>query len=450
MSHRSLFLLVFSLAMALRLMLCLLNREANDNHMEAIALIADNKSIPESWECAECFQPKAFYLLSAGILIGANITDPTARIITIQLLNLVFSFFILLFVWKYLRSKSFSDGITLLIFSMVALNPSLAGINAQITNDTIVILMGTGAIYYLDKFIQSGNRKDGWLLGLFVLLSPVVKGSGIVLVACVFFVLAVRAFLGTAEKRKPLIKAGCWLAVTLLVVVPFAGGYYSSYVKYGTPFSTGIGPKANVKQETQKEVFHWRPGYRSLREGFLTFRLAGMLQQPYINNDTYTYPLHRTSLWSQLYGRTFFMHFDQHPPSWQNRSPVLLNAGRLALVLGLIPALLLFVGVVLSVTTLWTTYSFRLKQYIQKAEWHHLVFIAAYIAFIMLYARSYPDFSTMKSIFIFPAIPAFCYAMARGMSAVRSASVTKLISAAIIVLLLVHVYDISFLIRQLI
>jgi len=449
MPTRKLFLLVFSLAMTLRLLLCVYNREANDNHMEAIALIADNKAIPESWECAECFQPKAFYLLSAGVLVVGNITGTVERIVAIQLLNLVFSFFILLFVWKYLRSKSFSETVTLLLFSLVALNPALAGINAQITNDTIIILLGVLSIFYLDRFMHTGNSRDGMLMGLFVLLCPVVKGSGIVLMGCVYIVLVVHILFGKAERRTLLLKTGMWLMVAAVVVIPFAGGYYSSYVKYGTPFSTGIGPKANVNSEVQHEVFHWRPGYRSVREGFLTFRFIGMLEQPYINNDTYTYPLHRTSLWSQLYGRTVFMHFDQHPPSWQNTSPAILNAGRMALLLGLLPALLLFVGCITYVTDLFTKHSINIRQYIQNAEWHHLVFIAGYTAFIMLYARNYPDFSTMKSIFLFPAIPSFAYAIGKSLAGIRNTALFKIVTVLLIALLLVHVYDISFLIMQL-
>src|SRR3989442_15182227 len=54
---------------------------------------------------------------------------------------------------------------------------------------------------------------------------------------------------------------------------------------------------------------------------------------------------HRTSLWSQLYGRAHFSHFAQHPPSWRNTSPLVVTVGRLIFVLALLPTAFLLAGV---------------------------------------------------------------------------------------------------------
>jgi hypothetical protein len=50
-------------------------------------------------------------------------------------------------------------------------------------------------------------------------------------------------------------------------------------------------------------------------DGFLTFRLLNLLREPYITYPPAAYPVHRTSFWSQIYGRAHFVHFDAWPPS---------------------------------------------------------------------------------------------------------------------------------------
>jgi hypothetical protein len=439
-------IVVLGLGIVLRLMLCLVNREANDDHMEAICLIADRKAIPEAWECAECFQPKAFYLMNAGVLLAFNITGPDARIIAIQMVNLVLSFFILWFIWKYLKSKPFSNTVRLMVFAFAALNPCLAGINGQVTNDTLIILLGVLSLYYADRFLSSGSWRDGLLMSLFVLLSPIVKGSGLVIAIGVFMLLSVHILFSLPEIRMRILKIGLMLFISCVAIVPFAGGYYYSYINYGTPFSTGIGPSANKRDS---EPFRWRPGIQSVAGGYLTFRLGGMLEQPYINDDPDNFPLHRTSVWSQMYGRTMFLHFDQHPPSWKSTAPAILFAGRLALVLGLIPALLFLLGLLQSLMEFMRKYKFNIRKFVLSGDWHHLVFIAGFTGFIILYTRDYPDFSTMKSVFLFPALAAFLYAFAKGYSIITNRLLNKAVSSLLILLLCVHVFDIVFLINQL-
>src|SRR2546422_4368236 len=51
-------------------------------------------------------------------------------------------------------------------------------------------------------------------------------------------------------------------------------------------------------------------------------RLVDLLEHPVISNDVEGYPLHRTSLWSQLYGRAHFVHFarsEEHTSELQSR-----------------------------------------------------------------------------------------------------------------------------------
>ena len=82
-----------------------------------------------------------------------------------------------------------------------------------------------------------------------------------------------------------------------------------------------------------------------LREPSLVNRPLHDLDDP-TNYDASGYPLHQTSLWSQLYGRLHFVHFDSWPPTWESDSVIVHWIGRAALVLGLVPTTVLLIGLV--------------------------------------------------------------------------------------------------------
>jgi hypothetical protein len=107
-------------------------------------------------------------------------------------------------------------------------------------------------------------------------------------------------------------------------------------------------------------------------------------------------------------------------------------------------------GLLQSVVEFIRDYKFNIRKYVLSGSWHHLVFIAGFTGFIILYTRDYPDFSTMKSVFLFPALSAFLLAFAKGYSVITNQALNKILSSLLILLLCVHVFDIVFLITQLI
>ena len=447
-------LFIFIASMLLRLPLSILNREANDDHMEAIVMIVENNSLPDPGACTECFQPKLFYVLNAVVLKLLNIEDNDAQIICVQLINLLFSFFILLFTWRCIELYSFKDEYKLLAFSLLAFNPCLIGINVQATNDTLVILLGVMSVYYTIKYFLTNSGAEILKLGVVIILCAITKGSGIVIAIAVFMIFIVKILY--SESRLQLLYQKCILVLMIgfLVIVPLAGGYYSNYMNSGNPFAINMGANSLTKAAVaeDEEPFRFRPGIRSTGSAFLTFRFWNMLQQPYITNDPDVYPLHRTSLWSQLYGRTFFMHFDQHPPSWINKDPLILNIGRIAIVLGLIPVGIALLGAGWLIVQIRSKYGLNLKRYIEDNKWIHMVFALGFTMFIVKYARSYPDFSTMKSIFLFPAIPSFVYMLLLGFESLSnwiSSKVYLFIYALLVMLMVTHIADVLFLICQL-
>jgi hypothetical protein len=143
----------------------------------------------------------------------------------------------------------------------------------------------------------------------------------------------------------------------------------------------------------------------SIVDSYLTFRLFDMLRHPGVPNDATVYPLHRTSLWSQLYGRAHVAHFAQHPPSWKNTTPLAATITRLSLVFALLPTAVLAAGMIRAGVHLLRPR--RSRGLLQVGD--DLLAVTAWgsIAFVIAYTVTYRDFATMKAEFLLPALPAF-------------------------------------------
>jgi hypothetical protein len=141
-----------------------------------------------------------------------------------------------------------------------------------------------------------------------------------------------------------------------------------------------------------------------------------MLRNPVITNSKEDYPLHRTSLWSQLYGRAHFVHFDAWPPSWQLPSGpswqwatwLVRNLGRLIFLYALLPTILLVAAVwERIVSAMRWMLSGGKEPHTRLGDWLLDFSVFGYIAFIIVYSLRYRDFSVMKAIFIFPGLFGF-------------------------------------------
>jgi len=126
--------------------------------------------------------------------------------------------------------------------------------------------------------------------------------------------------------------------------------------------------------------------------------------------------LHRTSVWSQLYGRTHFIYFDNWPPGpWQCKDPKMMAVGRVALTLALFPSLFFLVGLFIDFKV-WSALFFRRNiDFLKNShEWIFHIFILGYLIFIILFTAIGRDFSYMKMIYIFPGIIAVLTPLLKG------------------------------------
>jgi hypothetical protein len=354
-----------------------------------------------------------------------------------------------LFFWKFIKKYPINENIKIITFTFFAFNPCLAGINVQITNDTLEILSGVLVIYFTDMFLKGPRAKYGIGLMISLIIAAMTKATGLVLFGIVTIVFILKILAKSSKKKRTiLLKYFLTIFFIFVTVVPFAGGYYTYYKKYKSlPTSMwGYDPPPKFFEST----FTTRPGVRNMAEGFFTFRYLDMIRQPYISNECDSFPLHRTSLWSQLYGRTVFMHFDQWPGSWQTTAPLILNVGRILIILGIIPLLLFLLG-------LFKGLYKALKRFLKKGisslsksnDYIHLIVTIAFLLCSLKYSYSIRDFSAMKSIYIFPGFISYIKLFLDQYSSIQLSKMQKIVSLVLIIMAILSIYDIGYLTYQL-
>jgi hypothetical protein len=381
-----------------------------------------------------------------------------ARIRAAQLLNVGAGIITLWFIYMLLVQLPFNNKVKILGFSLAALNPRLICINAQATNDSFVIMFSAICLFYLLRLIRRRSTVDLILVTVFTALAAVSKGTGLILLPVVTLMFIMGMICRNIEGVKGIKFFGFSLLAFFLVymaAVPYFGQYWQKYKRYGTPFAI------NVRKDPMPYLFQRtyirRPGIISIADTYFTFRFFDLIEKPYITHTGRNYPWHRTSLWSQFYGRTHFGHFNMWPPSWKTDSRWVLNTGRITFFLALIPTFLFLAGI-------FRNSSAALKELYQSLKsgkalachprWLHLTVFYASAAFIITFTLQYRDFSSMKIIYVLPGLISFFYLLLDGMqwfydSILRNRKAEMLVDTILIGLLALYFLDIVYLIFQL-
>lgn len=326
------------------------NRQSNDPHDEVITYILDYDKLPKKSDCWECFQPKLFHYTAANILdipfvekARQNMSIPQA----VELINFVFGLAILIVIAYFIASLPVKNEILkILAFGLVALNPKLIGINSQITNDTFAILFSTLALYFTLRFHQNPR----WFLFissiLFCVLAISSKTNTWITCIAILISFFIKAWVQRNKSFIPaLLGVTFFISVLTISVINPLNQYISNYKKYGSPLLLNIqkAPFPDLIQKTESN----RPGILSISDGLFTFKFFDLLKHPIIDNEYTDYSPNRTSLWTQLYGRSQSVHFDNWPHSWAADGEKGFNLTRTIFIFGLPPALLLLFGFIL-------------------------------------------------------------------------------------------------------
>ncbi len=409
--YRAILLVLFIVSIGIRLSLALVNREANDDHMQVVKIMLQRGRLPVKDDCEECFQPKLYHSIVASTIKLFSITDQNFQIITGQLINLLASIAMLWVLWQFIKILQVEwDGLKLLTFGLVALNPRLVAINAQATNDTFVITFSSIALFFAFLFIIQKKYRYLLLTIIFSILTVLSKINGITTV----FAIGLAFFLDTIIKRdefagrkiKGFLLLGIYLIIVSISVVSSPlSQFIINYQKYGSPVTLNIAVPPQPFPKLLEKTDTYKPGILSIQDAFLTFKLRDLLIYPQLTTKEKNYPVHRTSFWTILYARANFIQYNQFPPSWETSSPTIKRLGRRIYLLALLPLIIILLGFILETKNLYKwimdakkTDSMPTSSGLLLLTW------LGYLAFQMAYALRYRTYYIIKDIYIYPAI----------------------------------------------
>jgi hypothetical protein len=416
-------IVVLVVAALLRLALATINRDSSDNHVDVITTMAFENRIPEydrdRDRVKEAFQPKLYHGTVAALLK----IDPfdmesgpclyefpvSPHVILIgQMVSAVAGILTLFVVLRFLGLVELSDKTRFFAFSLVALNPALVAINVQVTNDSFDILFGSLSLYWGYRFFRDFRPTDFLWMTAAAIATAMSKATGLPVCLAITLVFAITLARTPAEKtpaRMTVLRYAIVFVVALLswftIIAPKPGAYWEQYRRYGSPFATNRLPEP-FPRLFEHTMFTGDPGVRSIAESLFTFRIIGLLEDPILlDHDRDHFPLHRTSLWSQLYGRLNSIRFE-HLPSWRPHSALVTNLPRLTFLVALFPMALLLLGA-------WraTTRVIADVGRVRPHEWLIAVSAAGYVAFLIALALRYRDYSFFKPIHAFAGLLAF-------------------------------------------
>ena len=397
-----LFLMVFVTSSVLRLGLAIVDRDSNN----VIETILQQKRLPLTGECEECFQPKMYYFAEAAAIEIANINPDHQDSVTVaaQLINFIAGEIIILLAYILIKRlhADHEDG-GLIAFALLSFNPALMAASGSTVNDTFAILFSSAAIYFCWEFMQEDKISFLIVSGLFVVFGLSTKTNTWSTALAIFLVLWIK---GVKEKRFSgfVITATFMVAVFIGTLLNPLSQYLINLQKYGTPVTLNVAPEP--LPSFFEKTYVRRPGIISIQDGLFTVKFIDLLESPRLTLGPTDYSPYRTSLWANLYGSANSLHFLNSPDSWHTKPD--FEVTRSIFILALLPTVLFLFGVVSSWISLVKGFSSGSNDLLKQR--HYGLFdlvILGYVLSIIALALRYRDFSTMKAIYIYPGVLAF-------------------------------------------
>lgn len=446
------FWLILALAVVLRVWIGTYSTDANDSHLHVIHKIMATGELPAVDDCWQCYHAKGFHYPAAVALARLNIHNPIDQLRLLHYANIALGIASLLLLWAWLRRRALDEHWKLALFALFALNPRFAAINAQVTNDSLVIFAATACFFFYAGFLESRRFLKLWLTVIFGALAVAAKASGIVVVLLVAIHLLV--FAALHFRRLPRLKTQIAAFVLLVgaagVLVPYAG-YVQNAEQAGKALVNNIPkpPPLSWSEDT-----HWnQAGATSVVSSYLSFPWLSLVDYPYINNsvdEVNPYPVHRTNHWTQLYGRHLFSRYDRWPSPWATNGYWTTRAGQAAMALGLVPLGLVLAGLgCLAVSVLRGLRSgAAFRRLVADPEVFVAMTAVGLLALSLKLSLDFQTYGIMKAIYLYPAFIGILALMVRGTGVVRRLvppGAGRVIHRLAIALVVVHVVDLAIL-----
>ncbi len=397
------------LGVVLRLGFSVLNLQAYDDHLEVSQAIAYEGRVPVGSEMWEAFQPKLYHAAVAGFLVVLPERHQSTEIRIANFVSCFAGLVTLLVLVRFIYCLRAREQIRYQAIVLLALNPKFILISSQATNDSFVICFCVLALLAGQRWYSSLGWKDWAWLTFFSVLAGLSKGNALVLPCAISLTTLLVVLLSRSQRIawRPLLVGTALFLIAFVPIVGLLGPYYRNYQNFGTPLITSYSQQP--LPHLFKPTYVMRPGVTSIAESFFTFRWFDLLREPTVGYDIDEFNPYRTSVPSLLFARAHSIHFDFYPTDIESDAPFVRTVIRGTLILGL-PLTLLMLGEVMrrALTAFVATADQDRKSLLLT------VACLGFIGFQVVYAIRYRDFTAIKTIFLFPALPGFVAAYVEG------------------------------------
>jgi hypothetical protein len=409
---------ILSLGVILRVIVWVVNSPNNclDNHLEPIAKYAIEGWRPNPESCWQCYQPPVYYVVSATVLrVTAYLThhamagwkavqaiSALASIGTMMLTQLI------LWLWcpldRHLRS------LALLILAILPVDIYAAGF---IGNDAMLVWWSTLAVAGYSVLARTTRLWTGIaLLSGGSILAVWTKQSGAVtlLLPCVILLslilreIRLRRTGFLRSKKMPAL-------ICLLLTLPVA---MSDEIWRTAKTGIVLFSNQHVFRDADDQ-----PPRTFDKVSLASFRLVSLMKEPVLSDATLA------SLPTELFARTWF----DYEPRYLPASRLTKWCARLLYLLGLPFVLLTVAGAAQGLRRSWR----------EPAILPLLLLLVAFLAVPILQTSRFPHFSSMKALFVLPAVSIAAMMLVLGLGLLPKQFSQRFIVAAMIIILLIGI-----------
>jgi tetratricopeptide (TPR) repeat protein len=380
-------------------------------HFTYVWFLAETGRVPAATAGWEFFQPPAYYALMLAFWKALPGMDPLVRLqvgtMFVAILGLVHAAVCFVVVRRYFPNDRL---VQLLAPGLMLFLPVHLYSSGFLGNEVLgAALCGLGLLVLLWTLRRETIARAA-LLGLVLGVAMLVKFTALAVVVAAFATLGQRAVV-----QARLARGVVTLSVVAAVVLAVCGWFYvRNAVMYGNPF------QMSREQLFLAHIENSQPqGQRTLLE-YVLFD-PGILMEPQwprgeplygpprLESD---YSALRHSIPTGLYANTWFDGYGAFVLPPIDRSPTVRGAGQALLTLGMVPTLLMALG-------LWTGLGDLRRRGWDDTLVTMLFASAAMATIIVLGTRSVPTQAAVKATYLMPTSVAFAFWFALGIDRLR-------------------------------
>ena len=310
-------------------------------HFTYIWYLSETWRVPLPTSGWEFFHPPLYYALMAALWTGLAGLDPVARLRVGMTVVAAASLIHVAAVWDIVRRRVPGDLLLqLLAGGFMLFLPVHLYSAAFLGNEGLTAVLCTLALLVLLAQLRRPTWTRSALLGVVLGLAMLTKISALAIVVGALGTIALKAL---HERR--LRRESVRLAVVVTLMLTTCGWYYARNVeRYGTPFVMSrtelmLRMAENIQPQARRSL-----GEYVLFDPMIFRRPAWPRIVPGETADSWS-RARRDSVWTGLYANTWFDGFGGWVVPLVTDSELARRAGQALLVLGIVPTLLVFVGI---------------------------------------------------------------------------------------------------------